>query len=274
MNVDHRTPRPFTRSTLSGLAMLALAGAACDQQPLPVSEDQVATAEVAAAREGLTLTPIEPIRPPYPLIPRCPPLRLIQPPGSFPFDNGTAQDWRMEGLFDGDTQNRVVQMNANPAVWWDRTNAPAAPFTDAMNNNLGSLIFFTAGGFAPAPSGFWRVDYISPDLGNRSNWQVSNRFSFQIHDGMSALVPVGVTAINAQLLAEVQKCDGSTTFLRQVNAAGQPVFCPVTPGGWVTCTFQFNMAQVNWLKRLHIRVFGDTRAAYEGSLFIDDVRAL
>ena len=77
-----------------------------------------------------------------------------------------------------------------------------------------------------------------------------------------------------QLLAEVQKCDGTTTFLRQVDAQGRPIFCAVTAGAWVTCNFTFNMAQVQALRRLHIRVFGTTRAAYEGGLFIDDVRAL
>jgi len=248
---------------LVGLA-LGLAAAACEAPP-----------ETTAVKEELTLTPIQPILPgPITLVPRCPPVRLLQQPGSFPFDNGTAQDFTMEGLFDGDTQVRLAQMNANPAAWSDTTNAPGAPFADAANDNLGSLMLFTVGGFPHAPSGFWRMDYISPDLSNRWGWQTTNQFSFQITDDMSALVPVGVTAINAQLLAEVQKCDGTTTFIRQVNAAGNPVFCPVTPGGWVTCTFTFNLSQVNFIKRLHIRVFGNTGAAYEGGLFIDNVRAL
>lgn len=97
----------------------------------------------------------------------------------------------MQGLFDGDTANRLVQLNANPAIWWDATNAPGNPFTDPLGNSLGSLILFTAGGFAPAPSGFWREDFASPDLQNRWGWQTTNRFSFQIIDDMSALVPVG-----------------------------------------------------------------------------------
>jgi len=253
-----------TRSRLFAVLALGVAATACEAPP-----------ETAAVKEELTLGPIQPIEPINPIVwPRCPPLRIVQPAGSFPFDNGTAQDFTMEGLFDGDTQVRLAQMNANPAVWWDTTNAPGAPFADAANNNLGSLILFTLGGFPFAPSGFWRMDYISPDLTNRAGWQTTSRFSFQIIDDMSELVPVGVTAINAQLLAEVQKCDGTTTFIRQVNAAGNPVFCPVTPGGWVTCTFTFNLQQVNFIKRLHIRVFGNNGAAYEGGLFIDNVRAL
>jgi hypothetical protein len=263
------TARRFTSWTLAGLSLAMAVG--CDpHQPLPAFEDQVVANDVAPTREGLVLTPIEPIRP----IPRCPPLRFIQAPGSFPFDNGTAQDFTMQGLFDGDTPTRIAQMNANPAIWWDSTNAPGAPHADALNNNLGSLILFTLGGFPFAPSGFWRMDYSSPDLVNRWGWQTTNRFSFQIIDDMSALVPVGVTAINAQLIAEVQKCDGTTSFFRQVNAAGNPVFCPVTPGNWVTCTFTFNFVQVEHLKKLHIRVFGMNGAAYEGGLFIDNVRAL
>jgi hypothetical protein len=271
----HSLP-PSVWSLAGRVAFLVLGMAACEQPPLTVTEDQLVPLEaLSTTRQELTLAgPITPIEPIGPIIPRCPPLRIVQPPGSFQFDNGTAQDWSMQGLFDGDTATRLVQMNATPAIWWDRTNAPGAPFSDPLNNNLGSLLFFTAGGFAAAPSGFWREDFVSPDLTNRAGWQTTNRFSFQINEGMSALVPLNVTAIHAQLLAEVEKCDGTTTFLRQVNAAGSPVFCPVTPDTWVTCTFTLTMNQVHHLKRLHIRIFGDTRAAYEGSLFIDSVRAL
>jgi hypothetical protein len=227
--------------------------------------------ERRAAREAsqdLTVTPIGPIIVDPPLVPRCG-LRL-RPllPIAFRFDGGNNQSFQSAGLYDGDTWTFLPGGSSGAALWWDRTNAPGGINADPEGNNLGSLLALAAGGGLPlAPSGYVRSDVVTPDLAG-TGWQGRSTFSVDV---LESIANLGTPALQIQMLVEVDKCDGTRTFLRQVNANGQPVFCPTVNDQWKTCTFTFGMTNVQTIRHLHIRIFGVSGGAYEGGVWVDNV---
>jgi hypothetical protein len=212
------------------------------------------------------LTPQVPQLPPVQIIHRCGLNFFLQSSSVFHFDNGTAQGFTLSGLFDGDSSTVTSSVAMNPAFWMDRTDFPNAVTQDPVDNN-GSIVL--PGGspmYARTTSGWWRADFTSPVLGG--GWQNKTDFRYQVLEQMS------LTQLYAQFVVEVVKCDGSTSFFREVNAAGQPVFCALTHGQWTQCTTHVTFNNVDYIKRVHVDIFGETAGIYEGGTYIDDVQAL
>jgi hypothetical protein len=173
------------------------------------------------------------------------------------------------GPYDADTATIIASSSiVGPALWEDRASFPSDP--DAANNGLGSAIVFALGGAGwTAPSNLWRMDFISPALPDDSPFQNRRSVTFAVLDHSGGSAP----ALNAQLIYQVEKCDGSTSYFRQVSG-GSTVFCRTTYGTWTTCRFDLTIPAIRRVKTLQIRLFGSTQAPYEGTVDMDVVHAL
>ena len=194
-------------------------------------------------------------------------IHLAALPGRYDFDAGSTSGWQVSGLFDGDTATRILQIGPGAATFWDFDDAGgSASDTDGRGS---AFVLGAASGLPSAPSGWWRQDFISPDVTNSNAWQFATT-TFSIQDDITFDGP----ALQAQVVLEVLKCDGTTAFRREVDAAGNAVFCTVPrTGAWSTCTSRVGLAGVDRVKRIHIRTFGRSGYGYEGLVLIDQVRA-
>jgi hypothetical protein len=199
------------------------------------------------------------------------------PPGSsgggYDFDDGTTQGWTVAGPYDGATNNLIASSSIDGLALFDDTNEyPNAAASDPNGNGLGAAIVFALGGTGwTAPTNQWRMDFISPALSDTSPFQNHHSVSFGFLDHSGGSAP----ALQTQLLFQVQKCDGSTSFFRQVDSGGNSVFCRTTYGSWTTCRFDVTLSSsVSRVMSVQIRVFGSTQFPYEGTADIDAVHAL
>lgn len=195
------------------------------------------------------------------------------PPGKlFDFNKGKDQGWKLDGVYCGD-QSTQLQALSGPPVWQDHSDAATTPLQDPAGNGKGSVAFPLMG-FAgcTAACPWWRIDLLSPDLGSRSEWQDIKGYSAKLAD--KASVAPKITQVQAQLLLRVRKPDGSITFLREVDAAGQAVFCPLTDN-WGKCTAAIDSTGYTVLN-LVVRVLGtcvkNDLGVLEGGIYLDDVQ--
>jgi hypothetical protein len=93
------------------------------------------------------------------------------------------EGWMFEGVFDGDTPTHVEtcsQADLNrPFYWQSGMTFPAGPPGVTPAEGHGSIQFLAGPGCfrSSVPSGFWRVDLVSPNLESRPEWQGISGFS-------------------------------------------------------------------------------------------------
>ncbi len=209
------------------------------------------------------------------------------PPGLVSFNNGTAQGWTLDGLYDGDTPTMLLDTKGK-AVWIDYTDIGAKPDFDKMGNNKGAVIHIAGPGLPKsdqATSGFWRFDFVSPDVSNDAQWQGINGVAASLTDKTSL---TGLTAPHVQFLLQVKKPDGSTTFLVETttmpSGTAEPVFYPLDPKRlweWNHLASIIPVPQGYVVEHIHIRVFGvaehpsNTQSLYAvGYIALDSVSPL
>lgn len=190
------------------------------------------------------------------------------PPDAFRFDDGTAQGWQIDGIYDGDTQNRAAVLSGD-APWFDNTSYPSRIGGDAIDGD-GALVAFgkqlneTVGRTASMES--WHVDFVSPELA--PGWEGFSEFEYQVLDSAD-LAPTLYT----QLLLVVRKCDGSTTYLADVDTDGAFRFCPLQKGDrWTHCTADFKLpADLDRVQHLVVRLFLPHQILFEDFVYVDEV---
>jgi hypothetical protein len=268
-----RNPSILTASTFARAWPLALAGAAaiagCAAESAP-SDDALAIGARPAA------LPVPPVPVPGttnpPVLGACG-IGPMDPPGEFDFESGGVDGWQTAGLFDGDSNNIVLNESAGVALpfFSDPNNAPDAVGTDPIDGR-GSVCMLTAGMGIPAQttSPYWRQDLISPDLSGNPGWQ-GRDITFWILDRITSFDAPQPLA--AQLVLAVTKCDGTPALLRAVDGNGNPVFCSAAHGQWIRCAAHIDRTGVAAIQHVQIRVFGRSGFLYEGGLYVDDVQA-
>jgi hypothetical protein len=182
----------------------------------------------------------------------------IIPQGLINFNNGTNQGWIVDGFYDGD-QPGVIQQANNVALWIGYTDVSSQPGTDDIKDNKGSIAA-VLGPNVPesniALSGYWRFDFISPDLSSNSDWQKINGVELCITDNFSL---TGNTPLNIQVLLKAIKPDGSTTYLHEVDSKGEPVFITTDAKlvkNWNIITSKIKVSSGYTVQNLYVRVFG------------------
>jgi len=258
----------WSRSVFRLLAGMRIAGAllalGCGGQPLDPESPPVAPG--GAETQALTAVVLNP-----PVIINPPKLacgvHLLSLPGRFDFDAGGTDGWQVSGLFDGDTANHVATIGPAAAPFWDPEDAGGS--TSSTDGRGSAAVLAALAGLPSAPSGWWREDFVSPDLSSNGGWQFGT-ISFAVKDDITFDGP----ALQAQLVLEVAKCDGTVALRRPVDAAGNPVFCAVPRhAGWGTCSAQVDLTGVDHVRHVNVRIFGRSGFGYEGMVLADQVRA-
>lgn len=200
------------------------------------------------------------------LVPACgAPVRNIAPP-RFRFDGGTGQGWQFDGVYVGGTVTSVLPY-AGAAFWMDRSNAPGPLGTDPIDSAGSAGLPIdrdTARRLAqPSANGYYHIDLVSPPL---QGWETFTRYQYQLLRGSTP------GQVYGQLLLKVRKCDGSTTYLREM-VGNQPRFCTVPSGQqWTACSTNLTWpSDVDQVSNIVVRVFFEHGGGYEGTVYLDDV---
>ncbi|MCZ6617577.1 MAG: hypothetical protein O7E57_05550 [Gammaproteobacteria bacterium] len=145
-------------------------------------------------------------------------LRFYPGPGDISFNQGSIQGWTMDGLYDGDTNNKISIWNF-PPFWLDNTDFSSRPMLDPLGDNKGSIMFPMGPGIPQSSSKKWRVDLISPDLSGDTNWQDIKGISAAVCDRASF---TGLTPIEVRFFLRMKKSDGTVYLLgEKTNAPHQ-----------------------------------------------------
>ena len=199
--------------------------------------------------------------------------------GGYTF-NTSNQGWTVDGVFDGASATRLNLNILGNAMWLDNNQEGVTYNTDAAGNSAGAArVIFSSGppfgmplGFA-ASSGSWRADLISPLLPDDSPFQNHARIRFAALERFTAGT---LGTVNVQALFEVEKCDGATSFFRQVNGSGQAVFCAISNNAWTSCQFEIAVSNTQRIRRVHLRVFFPASPATfgDGAVIIDGIQVV
>ncbi|MBN1540742.1 hypothetical protein JW992_01255, partial [candidate division KSB1 bacterium] len=109
------------------------------------------------------------------------------PTGTFTFDDGTVQGWRMSGAWD-ESGNGPLS-SAFVFGWKDPVHFPLPPGRDALGNNHGSLMISTLSGHGITNPGatWWIQSLHSPDLSQDPLWQTATGYSVEIAECMASM---------------------------------------------------------------------------------------
>jgi hypothetical protein len=183
----------------------------------------------------------------------------------FAFDasDPTPQGWTVAGVFDnGNPATQVAGPGCNfgpggsPGISGPPVRTQGANFPEIFPGNFGALAFPLGGSCFPTTlasgSPFWAFDFVSPDLSNRPEWQVS-RLSFAIRSNDALLLPQSAWP-RAQAIIRVRKPDNSISFFAEM-VGSQFRFETVT-SAWQRFTFSFSPPAGSTVLEARIRFFG------------------
>jgi hypothetical protein len=187
------------------------------------------------------------------------------PAGCFQFNQGfSLQGWTAAGPFDGDSAINVAQDTLVP-TWLSN----AGFLSPGAQDNDGAFVLPVQEQLFPDPdlfqSGFYRLDLRSPTLANNAAWQGVTGVSLRMFHNLFG--------VQVQPLLQLRRPDGSTTFFRQVDAAGNPVFLAVPAQGYRTLIADITPPADHTVIGVHVRVFGPSGMVFgnEQMLFLDGV---
>jgi hypothetical protein len=187
------------------------------------------------------------------------------PAGCFHFNQGASlQGWTVAGPFDGDSASNLAQDTLVP-MWLSSAGFLSADAQDAD----GALVLPVPSSLFPDAdlfqSGFYRLDLRSPALATNASWQGIR--------GLSLRLSHSLIDVQVQALLQVRRPDGTITFFRQVDAAGNPVFLPVPIQGYRTVIVDVTPPADHTVIGVHVRVFGPAGSVFfnERMLILDGV---
>lgn len=188
---------------------------------------------------------------------------------SFDFDQVSTEGFSVEGIYDGATQRRVshctnAQLNELLALVPE-----AEDVTDAYALSLRPKAECFP---AETNTGFWRLDFVSPDLSGDEGWQNLKKFQFAMQTNVPGIV--------VQPLVRVRKPNGREVFYIQTDTVGAPTFVGMEQqDAWQSIDFQLPQPSGEdvTIIEVQIRVFGptDTPLSGEGQSFVmlDSIQA-
>lgn len=194
----------------------------------------------------------------------------------FEFDDGTAQLWTANGLFDdaGKKYDGGLYKLAHGEQhqYPDKFPCTAAhpQKCDPLNDNKGSLLLsiaelqpaLPAFNF-PADSNYWHIELMSPALSKL----FQNKSEFEAYIGDMLGVDEG--HIRAELLLYVES-GGIINLLLPTSGGTEQV---ISKSGWTKLSAKFSIPQGAYIRNAVIRIKGDwkTYKLYEGGIFVDHV---
>ncbi len=200
-------------------------------------------------------------------------LRFYPGPGHISFNKGTLQGWTLEGLYDGDTTNKISTWNF-PPFWVDHTDFSNKPMQDPIGDNKGAIMFPIGPGIPQSSSGKWRVDLMSPDLSGDAKWKNLKGITSAVCDKASWS---GLTPIEVRFVLKIKKYDGSV-YLLDEKTSGQlkPKTHQLKPEliwEWNYLTANLAVPKGDTVQQLIVRVYGTAfpKAYSTGFLALDAV---
>ena len=198
------------------------------------------------------------------------------PSTCFAFDGEDvgADGWTIDGVYDGDSNNKVSEPAIN-LLWLDTNNWPEPMDGAERGDHRGAVGFEIDPMQIPVDSElyektFWRVDFRSPPLENRVDWQAMQGVSLRFVSEAQRLF--------VQPLIKVRKNDSSIIHLRQVDAQGESVFHSIPTESWHMIEFPMQLPEdVAAVLGVEIRLFGsltDLPFNYDLESFLDGVCVL
>jgi hypothetical protein len=181
-------------------------------------------------------------------------------PECFAFDDQQAgvAGWTAEGLFDGATASAAG--NA-PALAWSPLQWPLAPGSDADRPAGGSLRIDLPADRSEAPSGWWRADYLSPDLEGNEAWKGLTQVELRVAASFPARVQPAIEYRNAQ---------GEVVTVVALDPEDDDVlFFELRPNRWEVVTAAPIIPSGAEVLRVRVRVFGQPGAG--GQVWLDSV---
>ncbi|WP_395340713.1 hypothetical protein PN836_017515 [Ningiella sp. W23] len=164
--------------------------------------------------------------------------------GCFLFDDGTKEGFTVDGVYDGDTYNKLYYCS-DPAHLngWMFVVRDSYSFSD--NPDSGSLRmtlpYYCFSGIAP--SGYMRFDFVSPELSEQNDMK---RYSY--------VIKTNIPGVHVQSLLKVKKADGSVVMKRDASSAVD--FLALTPGPWTQREFvRPPIIAGEEVLAVHVRVF-------------------
>jgi hypothetical protein len=193
--------------------------------------------------------------------------------GTFDFDDGTAQGWRIAGLYEGGALIPIPgAFDDVPAPWMDTLDAPAAPpGLDPAGNGIGAIALGTSSPmlYPVGSETVWAWHFNSPDLDSFAEWQTASTVRIRVSNLMTTELSTSENWI--EFVAVVD--DGSGTLRYFSDFVFHPIPPNVPPAARTWSTFTFSIAAPSLpgiVRRLQLRVFGE-HDLYQGFIALDDV---
>jgi hypothetical protein len=192
------------------------------------------------------------------------PFYVAARPACFAFDapEKNAQGWSLHGLFENG--NPGVQLatcsggpDQRPGIKEPAPRVEGVNFPEAFPGSSGALSVPLSSACFPLVAGsntrWWTLDFVSPSLEQRGDWQVA-RFSFAIRSADAHLLPRDRWP-RLQAMLKVRKADNTESYYAEQDAAGAFRYETVT-ADWQRFTFTFQPPAGATVLEARIRYFG------------------
>lgn len=202
-----------------------------------------------------------------------------EPKSIFDFDDGTAQGWTGNGIFDdaGKKYDGSLykvghgEQHQYPNKFPCTASNPSK--CDPLKDKNGSLLFSIAAlqpslpqfNF-PGNSNYWQAELVSPTLSKL----FQNKSEFEVHIGDMFGIDQG--HIRAGILLNVDVSGG----VKQLAPVGGVTEKIVSKDNWTKLSAKFTVPSGGYIRNIVIRIRGDwkTYKLYEGGIYVDHAGAI
>jgi len=159
--------------------------------------------------------------------------------------------WTVSGFFNGTDQfPPPANFSRLNVTWLDERGflSPSATDQDgALVQNIQTSFFFPE----ELPSGFWRIDFLSPDLKENPEWQKVTGLTFRmLHNFASA------PFLSVRPALRVNDANNIERFRRQMSGPTTELFLPFGPQPFQITLANFPLSAGDTVKQIIISVFG------------------
>ena len=186
-------------------------------------------------------------------------------PECFAFDVQQAgvAGWTADGIFDGATATSAGEA---PALGWSPLQWPRTPGADTDGPAGGSLRIDLPADAVPTDksalaSGWWRADYVSPDLAGNEAWKGLTQIELRIAASFS---------VRVQPAIEYRNAEGEVVTVVALDPEDDDVlFFELRPNRWEVVTTAPIVPSGAEVLRVRVRLFGEPSAS--GQVWLDSV---